>query len=195
MNPRFAHIPEYVEACQKQDRLRDFAFLELEAVLCGHVVKPMTARHLALLTHCGNGFVTGGDVLPEHIPQFIYVLQGGSLADEKAMRRFAVDFGWRNFKTCCDEIEAFVNATFLDSPEGGGKRGETFNSWLASLVDVLAREYGWQQREVLDLPIACVFQYLRVIRMRSSDKEPMVNKLSDEARAKGIARMMAEAKN
>ena len=70
----------------------------------------------------------------------------------------------------------------MDSPATGAKSGESFNSWIASLVDTLAREYGWAEQAILSLPMSALFQYVRVIVSRNDSKTPQFNKLTDAAK-------------
>jgi len=184
MNPSHIGIPGYVEACQKQDAIRDAAFLDAPLTLCGLPVRLMTARHLAILTHCGNGFVTAGEIKPEHIPQLLWVLSPKfECGNAKRMADVSIAISNLPFAKCVREIEAYLDDMFLDSPPSEGKPGESYNSWLASIVDLLAREYGWRQDEILNLPLPCVFQYVRIIRVRNGDDGPQFNRLTDKVKA------------
>ena len=185
MNPRLIGIPGYVEACQKQDAIRDAAFLDAPLMLCGLPVKMMTARHLAVLSHCGNGFVTSAEIRPEHIPQLLWILSPHFEAGNvKRMSQVSVAVAHLPFGACVAEIEDYLEDMFLDSPETThGAQVESYNSWLASIVDLLAREYGWRQDEILGLPLPCIFQYTRLIRIRNGDDSPQFNKLSDRAKS------------
>lgn len=184
MNPRFAQIPGYLEACQEQDLRRDAVFLDLPETLCGFPVVPMTARHLAILTHCRNGFVCGGEIAPEHIAQVLWCLSPDySPTDPKRRDKIVTSVAALRYGKAVAEIRAHVDAVFMDSPAGeSGKPSESYNSWIAGLVDLLAKEYGWTQREIVNLPLACVFQYVRLIRARTGTPEPQFNRLSDAAR-------------
>lgn len=145
----------------------------------------MSSKHLCVLTHCDNAFVSNSRPIPEHVAQFLWCLSPGfSYTDWKARDKFVIGCAGLNFDKSVKEIEDYVEEVFLDSPEGSGERSESIASWIASLVDVLAAEYGWKQKEVVEMPLACVFQYIRVIRNRTGEKQISFNRLTDSVKTK-----------
>lgn len=195
MDSRFLEIPGYVEACHLQDERRDSDFLDLPKVLCGFPCVAMTARHLAILIHSRSPFVCGGFPLAENVAQFLWVLHPQfSYTDTETRDAFIAEVGAKEFATVeeyeamVQEIRDYVDACFMDSPPSGDKGGESYNSFMASIVDVLAREYGWTRGEVLALPLSELFQYIRLIDHRNTDgKEPQINRLSDGAKGRWLA--------
>lgn len=173
----------YTEAAERQEQLRDGAFLNLPLVICGFPCEPMTARHFAILIHARSPFVVGGFPLPENVAQFLWVLNPRfdytATVERDAFIECCSELDYDN---AVQEIRQYIDDCFMDSPANSGGGGESFNSWLASLVDTLAREYGWREREILDLPLASLFQYVRLIVARHDSKSPQFNKLTDAAK-------------
>lgn len=185
MNPRFLNVPGYAEAAQRQEALRDSVFLGLPLTICGLPCDQLNARHLAILTHCRNGFVCGGEITGVAVGQFLWCLSPDySPINTKGRAARLKQVSGLNFAKAKKEIEEYTDGVFMDSHAGGSPRSESYNSWLAGLVDALASEYGWKQQEILDLPLAAVFQYVRLIRKRNGDNEPQFNKLTDEVKTK-----------
>jgi len=182
-----AIIPGLAEAEAKQEQIRDSAFLGLPVVICGLPCAELTARRFAVLMNCRNPFVCGGFPLPEHIaqllwamdPEFSYTNEAAKLKRIEACKKL-------DYHECVAEIKAFVEECFLDAPPTGDVAGESFNSWMASLIDFIAREYGWSHRDILETPVAALFQYVRIINRRINRDEPQFNRLTDAARQKWL---------
>ena len=173
----------YSEACALQDQRRDSAFLRLPLTLCGVECLQLNARHFAVLIHSRSPFVVGGTPLPENIAQFLWVLHPQfSYTDTAKRDAFIASVGGVDYLEAVKEITAYVDEALMDAPPGGGKQTESYNSFMAYLVDTLAREYGWTAEHILSEPLACVFQYLRIMERRSGSKEPQFNRLADKAR-------------
>lgn len=187
-------IPGYEAAKSRQDELRDVAFLGLPFTLCGLPCLPLTARRFAVLIHAKSPFVTGGFPMPEHIPQFLWCLSPDFFfptperAQEHALciKTISEKCKLLDYDESVKEIRAYVDEVFMDSPPSTGTDGESYFSWLASLVDALASEYGWAEQDVLNCNMATLFQYLRIIRRRTGDCSPAFNRLTDKAKAEWL---------
>lgn len=183
----------YSAAAKRQEELRDGAFLDLPLRLCGLPCHNLTARHFAILTHARSPFVCGGFPLPEHVVQFLWVLQPHfSYTDTAARDTFIAGCAELDYESAVKEITGYVDDVLLDSPPSSGKHGESYHSWLAIIVDTLAHEYGWSQEQVLELPIAGLFQYLRLIGRRNGDNSPPFNRLTDSVKNRWLEAVNAE---
>jgi len=170
----------YLAAAGRQDELRDGAFLDLPLNLCGFPCAPLTARRFAVLMHSRSPFLCGGVPMPEHVAQFLWALHPAfGYTNTKERDAFIQSCGAIEYAAAVDELRAFIEDCFMDSPSTSGNRSESYNSWLASLVDTLAREYGWSEGEILELPMARFFQYIRLIVARNCPNVPQFNKLTD----------------
>ena len=85
-------------------------------------------------------------------------------------------------------IRKYIDEAFsLAPPRRAAKttNGQSSNpEWYSSIIDTLASEYGWSERDILALPLPRAFLYLRRIRIRlgltSSDFSSEADRLQDE---------------
>lgn len=191
MNPRFAKLPGYAEASRLQELRRDSAFLMPPLVLCGVECCHLTPHRLAVLMVSQSPFVCGGVPMPEHISQFLWALQSqfayGKNAERDAFTQEKT--AHLKYEDAVKAIYEYVDEVFMDAPATDGTQQESSFSWLATIVDALASEYGWTQDYVLDLPLACVFQYLRTIERRHNPKALQFNRLTDKVTSDLFKRM------
>jgi hypothetical protein len=55
---------------------------------------------------------------------------------------------------------------------------------IATLVDQIANEYGWDEQKILKIPIARLLQYYqRIMKRNLGDKYAMTNRITQQARA------------
>ncbi len=192
MNTRPENLT-YAEAVKRQEELRDGAFLDLPFSLCGFPCLKLTARHFAILVHSRSPFVCGGFPLPEHVVQFLWVLHPKfSYTDIVRRDAFIDSCAWLDYDAAVQSIVGYVEEVMIDSPATGGNRSEGYHSWLAVIVDTLAREYGWSQEQIMSLPMASLFQYLRLIGRRNGDTGPQFNRLTDAAKNRWLEKVNAE---
>ena len=188
-----SQIPGYSEAIRKENESRDLAFLNLPQSVCGIDIGPFTLRKYILLEGIGNPFVCGGNILPAHVAQFLWILSPGWVAGNGSERdTFTRKVSLIKYSRAVKEIMELCEVTFQDSPS---YRGAGFSvrivSGAASYVDILASEYGWSENTVLDMPIARLFQYVRLIQKRHDPKRTFINP-SDKVRGKWLAEVNAE---
>lgn len=196
MSDLHAIIPGLAEAEAKQEQLRDSAFLALPVTICGLPCAELTVRRFAVLIQSRNPFVCGGFPLPEDVAVFLWAMDPAFSYTNAAARSARIEAcRTLDYHAAVAEIKAFVDEAFMDSPPTSGEASESLNSWLASLVDILAREYGWTQRDVLDLPMPCVFQYTRIINRRISPNTPQFNRLTDAAKTKWLNEQAQACRN
>ena len=187
MSDLHAIIPGLAEAEAKQDQIRDSAFLALPVTLCGLPCTELTVRRFAILIQARSPFVCGGFPLPEDTAVFLWAVDPAfSYTDTLAKAARIEACKALDYHGAVADIRAFVEEAFMDSPPSDGAAGESLNSWLANLVDILAREYGWTQREIFELPMACVFQYMRIINRRIAPNSPQFNRLTDAAKSRWL---------
>jgi hypothetical protein len=82
-------------------------------------------------------------------------------------------------------INAYVDDALCDSPGGSGKRGDVFSptyySGAAYVVTHLATQLGWSEREIMQIPVRRLHQYLRCIIKTKNPSEIFFNQ-SDKVR-------------
>lgn len=192
-------IPGYVEAVERQDFIRDAAFLGLNETICGIEVSPMTFRHLLWLQTIQSPFVGAGvmgfetlhlgvaaffkTIAPFQKPSFM----GGF--DKMELISFIKKVGRLQPGTAIKGVREFVSETFLDSPGGGEKIGVSFYSSGAAAVNRICSKYGGQNPNpmiypsAVDMPLKVVFQLLKCMKLDDNPKAILFNGLSDRAKS------------
>lgn len=174
-------------------RLRAEAFLDLPLDLCGVPVRLMTPRHLHLLEGCGNPLVVGGEPLPGHYVQFVWILSlgresGGWLAPWRRGRLLR-RLGRLPAGAVHRECSAYLEQVFLDAPSAapapGGAAPRPFGGWfLVPLLTLLAAELGpadpWSGRPWGCLPLPLLFQFRKVLEARARGKDFVDRNPSDK---------------
>ena len=159
-------IPGLREAIEAEQHIRDTSFLPLPESVCGFDVKPLTLRHVLTLGAVGSPFMRGGHPMPHDIGAFLIVV-----ADWKGFKRWCClrKLGRVSFRDAVESVDSFVKESFQDSPSGTGEASASYYSFAASIVDVLGKEYGWSESEILDVPLKRIFQYLKAIARRNGE--------------------------
>ena len=184
-----------LDAVAREKSLRDAAWLDLPARICGMEFRQMTVRHYLVLDGVDSPFVRGGIPTPEQLAQFLWIVSPSFTPDEGEALRFTKEIGKLPFTQAVQESLAYVEQTFLDAPQGA-KRDDgspDYFSWLSSIVDALGSEYGWKPFEIMEMPLRQVFQLLRVIRRRHDPKAVLFNNLSDRAKLDWVQSMKKKA--
>lgn len=189
-------ITGYAEASERQEQLRDSAFLNLPHSLCGFPCAPLTPLRFAVLIHARSPFVCGGLPLPESVAQFLWALHPEfSYTDTAKRDAFIESVAAVEYGAALEEITAYVESELLDAPPSGGKPKEAYWSWLASLVDIFAHEYGWSREAILNQPLSVLFQQIKIINVRNGDKGPQFNRLTDAAKNRWLCEVNTNANN
>lgn len=176
MNP-LADIPGYLEAVNRENESRDLAFLDVPESICGIDILQMTPRHLVMLDRSNNPFLfTPAPVDPDLFPQLVVFLWALSpdyvMGEGAAKTKFVKSCRKLKFISTVQAVETYVKETFQDAPTREESNGyaPSYTSFVASLVDLLASEYGWSEAEIFNMPLKRIFQYLRRIEIRHGAK-------------------------
>lgn len=181
--------PLVTEAFTFERDQREEAFLGVPEILCGVEVWPLNLLACLRLLRIGSPFLCGHAALatPENCVAFVWLVSAGYRCDQsraarKARQQCAATVGEQ--KLVRDEIAKFVEASFMDDPptSDGQKHRTPFTSFAATYVHIFALEYGWTEKETLNLPLTRLFQYLREITLRKDPKAILFNKRSDRAK-------------
>jgi len=227
-------VPGYWEAVEREQVARDTAFLCVSRQIHGFTVRPVTLRSYGELRLASSPFLPpfrtpeAEDVvlfLWRCSPDFTRQRTGMAwrrfkkqcqafmppveplFKTAKAMRKFDE----RSFDALVilakltTDLRKFVEDQMLDKPQGGGTSGmPDFCSDLASIVDRLAGNYGWKEEDILDLPLARVFQYVKCCRVTDyiqnvrgglKDNFPVMLNQSDKVIADYMADLNKEKRN
>lgn len=175
---QFEEIPGYAEEVNKEQANREQAFLAVTAPICGVPIQHMSVRHWMQLIGCKNRFIRGERPEPSDVAMFLWFLSPDYSTDADARTKFIAErVRPLEFMDVTREIYAYLNRVFQDIPQGdGSSQGKNYTAAVASIVDILASEYGWTDEHILTLPLARVFQYLRRIEKRRDPKAMQFNR-------------------
>jgi hypothetical protein len=152
-----------------EDYWRDYAFLGLteELRIAGQKhpvrVRQLTLRMFIQLCAVRSPFLVGGRVGPEHVAQILWRLSPEY--GKSARQEFVATVADLPFTATTRAITRYLDRMLIDKPPQSGKsngsRPDT--SFAASMIHQLAKEYGWSDEAILDLPMPRLFQYMRKI--------------------------------
>lgn len=172
------YAARFAEERAAEEARREESFLDLPKTVCGEEVRQITPADLLVLHGVGNAFVCGGEPDAGHIGVFVWWLSvqndgSESWANTRRKNRLMRRLRRYDFDEAVFEIQAYVLGCFLDAPGGGNQDGfrPIGTCFLAPLVTSVAVETGWSQKEILQTPLARLFQYLKAIRARKMGKE------------------------
>lgn len=167
-------IPGYREAIEREQAVREFAFIDAPRDICGVDVLPLTPRNLLLLYRARSPFVCGGPVDAADIALALWTLS----ADRAAGGR-----RWRFIRRCrklpyeatASALTEFIADSLQDTPGGASSGGPEYVSWVAAIVHVVASAYGWAEAAILDCPLPRLLQYVNQITHDANPARPRFN--------------------
>jgi hypothetical protein len=198
-------IPGYRQAAEDEMRIRHAAFLPITEDIGGFAVAQMSLRQYLLLRNLQSPLLFGGTPLPHDLVRFLWILSPQftprfSLAKWRFLRRCrkfmppairlyhserkAVRFMARYQRALIaaaelvQGIRQYIADTFMDKPLGVESHGEDklYFADAICICTAFAREYGWSESAILDMPLKRVFQYLNEMkRARLGDKAKLFN--------------------
>lgn len=186
-------IPGYRAAVERENALRDAAFLDLPERICGFEVRPLTPSLFIALDGAGSPFVSGGPAEPADVSVFLWAISTEYTRCDEARSRFITRTRAVEFSAACKEISDYLADAFQDCPPTSAAEGceiIPYASWTSAVIDLLASEYGWGQAEILGMPLKCVFQYVRRIQKRRNPGKTLFNR-SDTVRGDWLRRVNA----
>ena len=179
-------VDEYRAAVEAETTARDIAFLDAPDVVCGKPVRKMTIPDVIMLDGLASPFVCGGrQPTPDDVVTFLWVMNPKRTRSRFKQWMFSRSCRGMSYGKAVIAIREIVDEAFLDAPGGGSGERMTYYSWVATLVDRFAFEYGWTRSEVLSVPLAQLFQLLKALTRRNNPKAVFFNK-SMEIRAKWL---------
>lgn len=165
-------VPGYRDALEREEFRRNAAFLGVSELICGVEVQPLTLEHVCRLQCVGNPFLCGGVPSVEDVAVFLWAVSP-QYSPRSKWRRFWFIRSIRKlpFIPAVEAIRAYIEEAFEDTI-GGEQGGFIKSDWsgFASLVATLASEFGWTEREIMQMPIKRVWQYARIIQKRHDPK-------------------------
>lgn len=185
-------IPGYASAVAHERLNRNAAFLGLADRVCGIDVSPMTLRHYVCLESIGSPYVCGGDITSEDTLAAVWLISPDyDPKNNSARKAFCKRISTYKVADAMREMNDYVSSAFEDAPASAGGNTVQYYSTAASLVDLFAREYGWQLNEILDLPLAVLFQLVKAIIART-DPDAILFNPSDKVRGQWLCKVNNE---
>lgn len=170
-------IPGLKEAIEEEQHVRDTSFLDIPERIACFDVNPITLSHILALGSVGSPFIRGGIPSPVDAAAFLCVV-----GDWRGFKRWVMlrQVKRTDFLSLVMAIDDYMKESFQDSPATSGDGGVSYYSFAASIVDCFAKEYGWNERDILRIPVKRLFQYVKAIARRNG--ETMLFNPSDKVR-------------
>ena len=175
-----SQVPEILEAVEKQDLVRDVAFLGLPENIGGLEVMPMSFRHLLWLELKRSPFIGHGQLkaktLVEDLAAFMKIVSPFHPLSPRRFngwrqRRYLQRVGKMKLDVAIKDIRDYVSEAFMDAPSGGtsGDVRASYYSTGAAWVHRLAQEYHLEANpnlypSAIDLPLKVGFQMLKILK-------------------------------
>lgn len=207
-----------LETSARDCELRDFSLLglprtlELKSCVQGETVRVeimlMTLRQYLSLSLMKNPFVSGGDVGPEHVAQFLWFLSPGYVdpflrgvgpARRRARlalctrrrREFVNLIATADFEHARETIRAYMDDMLNDGPTGSSSYLPV-TSFASVIVEML---FPWTRDYVLDSPLPALWQDIRRAILHKNPKASIVDRRTDSIRRKFIKGFMQHTKD
>lgn len=205
-------VPGYADAVERQDLVRDVAFLGLPERVCGVTVSPLTIRQLSWLQLIRSPFIGCGVALPQtatprektkrltlDIAAFFKAIAPGRpnfmlVEPDQSLAKYLHAVGKLKLPAAVAGIREYVDEAFMDFPGHKESSQESFYSLGAALAHRLAHHYPgldpnpMNYPSAVDLPLKAAFQLLKLIKQQQAceaGKPAMLfNGLSDRAKTR-----------
>ncbi len=191
-----------------EDAIRERAFLPIGETINGVEVLQFSLRHLTLLFHCRSPLLVGGPIGIEDIGLFLWIVSPHYDPFNKEITLSSWKKRWMRFRkipvprirevfmhqlVCHPKwnlfhraITRYLERAFMDRPpqcEGGKPIAA---SYAAGMIHRISRAYSWRPEEIMDMPIAGIFQLLKWIDVEANPKTPQFNPFQDRVKARLI---------
>lgn len=159
-------VPASVAAALKQAKSwQSESWLDVTTSIGGVEVTQMTLRQFFMLDGIETPFFTGGKVNPEDLAIFLWILSPKWKPCKKARDEFCKEVRTVNIFEACEDAKEYLEATFAeaDTDENNQKKYACF---IAYIVDMFGREYGWTIPQTMGLPMRQIYQLSTAIGER-----------------------------
>jgi hypothetical protein len=109
-----------------------------------------------------------------------------------ARRRFIARCRALPYGQTCEAIRCYLDDALCDRPGGSVSNDAPIASWISGDVYFLAKNFGWTEAEILNLPVRRSFQYMRRIIESGGSKSSFFSRAD---RLKGEFLSMVNARN
>lgn len=181
---------DLAEAKEKDRAESGLLFLDITVEVGKFELAPLTVRRYLILEQLKSPFLLAGEKMPDKqdIINFLWVMN----PDFKIGMKYGKRFARRNFiyfirwqKLAVELAETLKEALEKSQlPTGSQDQAEEPDkNWVATLVDAAASQYGWSEKDILDLPLTRVFAYVEAVGRRLGGEKATWAKHADKVRA------------
>ena len=175
-DPLFQIVPGYQAAVEREGLVRSAAFLPVTETVNGVECLPLTPLHFATLDAIKSPFVKGGIPNQADVAIFLWAVSPRySQTNRWAFYWTVRSFRGLDYADSLKAIYAYLAEAFADAPGVKGEVSVSYYSASASIVDLIASEYHWPERDIIRLPFKRLFQYFRCIQTRHVEKPIFFN--------------------
>lgn len=189
---------EYAEAVRRENYVREVAPHGLNENLCGFEVRPMKFIDFLALRLVRSPFLVGGDPDPKSVRAFLWRMSPEYSPDDLSARRKFMKRcraflppdpplipipwlmrRWAKRKLAALDLfgrllkEIRVYASDMLQDWGSSKQqgnGVPYISNEVEIVGMIAREYKWSRKDILNLEMPVLLQHVKEIRMANGQK-------------------------
>lgn len=184
----FADIPGYRDAVEREQSLRENAFIDIEEQICGVDITPLNLRQWSILAAIGNPFIKGGDFGAADAAMFLWAISPEYSPQKKKRDDFIKRIAKIDYAETIKAIAKYLDNAFFDAPRSGKGDSGSIATFTACVIHRLASTYGWSENQILAIPLKRVWQYLRLIKRDDSPGSCFGNP-SDEIRAEWLRKV------
>mgnify|MGYP003151415763 CR=1 FL=1 len=194
---------ELAEARQKDNEEAGRIFLTVNVPVGRFWLAPLTIERFLFLEQIKSpflGFCEEKDLIPTKadVLQFLWVMSPNFRPCQKAGRWFGrrnFFIRWRKYalqiyELIAAEMEAELEAAAFETKE----EAQPPSGWVATLIDGAASQYGWSEKEILNLPLNRAKAYMAAMTKRlsmSSTTTPEFHRHADKVRHEFIKKFQA----
>ena len=159
-------LPEEVQkAIDQAESWQAESWLNLTSEISGVEVRQMTLNHFFLLDGIESPFLKNRSFTPGDLGVFLWILSPDYKPCDKARNQFIKSIVNVNIAEAVNDISDYLTATFQDA-ETSEDNSKKYANFIAYMVDMFAREYGWQTDYILNLPMRQIYQLATAIGER-----------------------------
>ena len=159
-------LPEEIQkAIDQAESWQAESWLNLTTEICGVEVNHMTLHHFLLLDGISSPFVKNKSFSPVDVGLFLWVISPKYSQCKKARQSFIEEVFDLNIGLAVEGITEYLTLTFQDA-ESTDSESKKYANFVAYMVDLFGREYGWNIKYVLNLPMRQIYQLSTAIGER-----------------------------
>lgn len=100
--------------------------------------------------------------------------------------------GALKYGEACEAIQKYMDSAMMDRrASGDSKESTSYTSWLASTVAFVSNKFHWSEHDLLNMPVARLFQYERAIILNMGGSSSLSNR-SNQLRKEFLQKCKAE---